>query len=239
MAIKAMAKFHALGMVMKYKYPEEFQHLKERCKCLKLNPEAFEDMKDSFMDTIRQDSVMGKYTEKIFPLLEANIDNWTGTPNEPWSTIIHADFWVNNMMFHKNSNQNVDDIKFVDFQNYLFQNPINELIFFIGASIQTDLIANNLDCLLNFYYDSFINVMTTMNCDISEFSRDNFHERIKIDAHKEFSHCAFILKILTIDIETDGVEATKLETMEFGSANPRFYNRMRQLLLIFIDKEWI
>lgn len=241
MAIKAMAKFHALGMAVKYKYPEEFAKLKERCKCLKLNPEAFEGMKDSFLDLIRRDSVMGKYIDKITPLLDDNTDNWTGTPEEPWSTIIHADFWVNNMMFHKNSHEpeSVDDVKFVDFQNYLFQNPLNELIFFIGASIQTDLILDNLDDILNLYYDSFIEVMMRMDCDTSQFTRANFHERINKGAHTEFSHCAIILKILTIDIETDGVEATKLDSLEFGIANKRFYDRIRQLLLIFIERNWI
>lgn len=239
LAIKSMAKFHALGMAVKYKYPEEFEILKERSKCLKLNPEAFEGMKDSMVELLRQDSVMGKYIDKILPLLEENTENWIGIPPEPWATIIHADFWVNNMMFHKNAKGEVDDIKFVDFQNYLFQNPLNELVFFIGASVKTNLIADNLEDLLNFYYDSFIAIIKRMDCDESLFSREHFHEIIKTKAHTEFSHCAFILKILTIDVEVDGVEATKFDSMEFGIANQTFFERMRQLLFVYMDNNWI
>lgn len=238
-AIRALAKFHALGMAVKYKRPDQFEELKIRSKCLTLNPDAFQGMKDSMMQAMHSDPEIEKYKSNWEPVMEMDPVNWTGIPEEPWSTIIHSDFWVNNIMFHKDPTGKVDDIKFIDFQNYLFQNPINELIFFIGANLITDLIPENLDSLLDLYYESFISVLKRLECDVSLFGRENFDEIMKKSANKEYSHCAFMLKVLTIDVENDGVDAKKLHSLQFDFVNAIFFDRMRKLTAIFVERNWI
>ena len=238
-AIRALARFHALGMVVKYKRPDDFEVLKLHSKCLNFNPQNFQDLKNTMLNDFRTDTVISKYYSRIEPLLQMGTDIWTKTPEEPWSTIIHSDFWVNNMMFHKDSNGKVDDIKFVDFQNYLFQCPVNELIFFIGASVNIDQIPENLESLLDLYYESFISVLQRMDCDVTLFSKEKFDETVKNAAKKEFSHCSFMLKILTIDIEKDGVDPNKLNSMEFPTGNQLFYDRLRKLVILFVEKDWI
>ena len=238
-AIRALAKFHALGMAVKYKHPDQFEALKLHCKCFEVNQDFFQGAKDTLIKALHSDSDINKYKSKWEPLMELGVENWIGIPKEPWSTIIHSDFWVNNIMFHKNSTGKVDDIKFVDFQSYLFQNPINELMFFIVANVITDLIPKNLDSLLDFYYETFISNLTKMECDVSLFGRDKFNEKVKESARTEFNHYAFMLKILTIDVEKDGVDTSKLQTLEFETVNEIFFDRMRKLVSLLVERDLI
>ena len=239
-AIKALAKFHALGMVLKYKHPDRVEALKFYAKYVITNQDFFQGIKDSVLKALHSNSDISKYKSNWEPLMKLGTENWMiGIPEEPWSTIIHCDFWVNNIMFRKNSTGKVDDIKFVDFQSYLVKDPINELIFFIMASVITDLIPKNLDSLLDLYYETFISILTKMECDVSLFGREKFDEKVKEGARLEFCHCAFMLKVITIVVEKDDDDTNRLQNLEFEIGNEIFFDRIRKIILLFLERGWI
>ncbi|XP_033216642.1 uncharacterized protein LOC117172641 [Belonocnema kinseyi] len=238
-AIRALAKFHALGVALKCKRPEQFEILKHESKHHIIKPGAFQGMKNSLENALLTDPLISQYSSKWEPIMKTKPD-FSSIPPEPWTTIVHSDFWLNNVMFHKDQNGKIDEIKFIDFQNYIFQSPINDLIFFICSSVVTDLISKNLESLLDLYYETFVAVLKIMNCDVSHFGRDKFDEKVKNDAKKELKHCVLFINIQTIDVEKDGVDATDLQSvLEHHIPNENFFDKMRQIIMLFVERGWI
>lgn len=240
-ALKALARFHALGFAMKHHKPEHFELLKKRCEAIKSQKRGLIETFKSFIRTATEDpeiSAFSDFTQAV--MTQASADNWATTSDESWSTIVHFDFWVNNIMFHKDAeNDRVDNIKFVDFQNYLYQSPLRELVFFITTSVTDDVMKLRFDELLDVYYEAFIDVLGQMKCDTERFTRDKFDERLKFDAYEEFPHCMFMLKIITADIEEDDKCPTPHKIINNQALNDRMLSKMRRCVKKFVQKGWI
>lgn len=243
LTIKALAKFHAFGLAMKEKNPEFFEVLKVRSKCLEFKHlDNWASLIEMRLKDIASDSAMSVHYELCEKLiLSRDFSVWTDVPKEPWSTIIHADFWTNNIMFHKPENSNEpDDIKFVDFQNYLFLSPIRELSFFLGSGLNHDTIINNVDELIELYYDTIIEKLQQLDCNTEEYSRVSFNERVKIDASIEFIHCAMMLKVITMDIHENDPNALNIMNLfENNERNDSYLTRLRNLVTVFYERGWL
>ncbi|KYN40301.1 hypothetical protein ALC56_05246 [Trachymyrmex septentrionalis] len=240
-AIRAMARFHALGMATKYKRPEYFEILKERSKCVKFNMEEFEHFQADMLKMIAEDSELSVYVDRCEAAIRDSFTHgfWTMTPDEPWSTIIHADFWVNNIMFHRDENGHVDDIKFVDFQNYLFFSPLREMVFFLFSSTEI-LCEDHIEELIDLYHETFLAVLNRMDCDIEPFSREKFDAKLLIDARLESMHLFFMLKILTLNVqETELKHENMKDVLMSYQGNQLFIQRLRKVMLYFIKHDWI
>lgn len=236
-----MARFHALGMAIKYKRPEDFEVLKERSKCLDLKTEEFEKFHKDMLTRIREDPQLTVYTDRCATAISESFDRgmWTVTPEEPWSTIIHADFWVNNIMFHRDENGRVDDVKFVDFQNYLFFNPLREMVFFIFSS--TEVTEDHLiEEMIDLYHETFVAVLDRMGCDTEPFTREKFDAKLFIDARLETMHLFFMLKILTLDVQETELKVDNMKDfMMTYQGNQTFIKRLRKVVFYFVKRNWI
>ncbi|XP_001600876.1 uncharacterized protein LOC100116359 [Nasonia vitripennis] len=242
-ATVALARFHALGMAMKQHKPEYFDGLKARSKALKFpDDNGFEECVNMFIRVMKQDpeiAVHSDFIEHIMPKA-SDPSHWFTVPPEPWSTIVHSDFWVNNIMFRKNPISNeVDDVKFVDFQNYLLMSPLRELTFFLLASMNADVMENGFDQLLNLYYEKFIEVLKRMRVDTEPFARDKFDARLKIDAYEELLHCSFMLKIMTSEVKEDEQFDNPDKFMQEDSISEGFRKRIRMCVMKYAEKGWI
>lgn len=235
-----MARFHALGMVTKYKRPEYFEELKERSKCLELKTEDFDHFQKDMLKRIAGDPQIAVYVDRCEAAIRDSFEHgmWTITPDEPWSTIIHADFWVNNIMFHRDENGRVDDIKFVDFQNYLFLSPLREMIFFLFSS--TEVGENHLEELIDLYHETFLAVLDRMDCDTEQFTREKFDAKLLTDARLESMHLFFMLKLLTLNVqETDLKYDNMKDFMLTYQGNQAFIQRLRKVVLYFVEHNWM
>lgn len=239
-AIRAMARFHALGMATKFKRPEYFKVLKERSKCLNLKSEGFENMNDDMVEKIAEDPELVPHIDRCKAVIYGiNLEElWVNAPDEPWSTIVHADFWVNNIMFHRDENGQLD-VKFVDFQNYLLLNPLCEMVFYIFASsvVRDDYIEE----LIDLYHETFLAVLDRMGCDTEPFTREKFDAKLSEDAKLEFTHICFMLKILTLDVqETNFDNYNKMKNvLTKYQGNDIFSQRLREAVLYFVKRNWI
>lgn len=244
-ATVALARFHALGMAMKHHKPDYFDHLKDRSKSLKFpDDNGFNECVKMFVRVLKQDPEISVHSGFIEDTMAKATDpnHWSTIPPEPWSTIVHSDFWVNNIMFRKNAKTNrVDDVKFVDFQNYLLMSPLRELTFFLVASTNAEVMSDNglFDELLNVYHDNFIEVLARMKVDTEPFSRDKFDERLKIDAYEEFPHCPFMLKIMTSEVKEDEKFDDPDKFMQEDSISEAFRKRIRMCVKKYAEKGWI
>ncbi|XP_015112296.1 uncharacterized protein LOC107037967 [Diachasma alloeum] len=241
LAVRAIARFHALGMATKEKDPDFFETLKARSKCLEMkNPDQWEKFLGQRIKNIEDDPEIAKYLESCVKTVRATDQSaWTTPPDEPWSTIIHSDFWANNILFHKSAAGEPDDVKFIDYQNYLFLSPARELAFFIGSGLNHET-AGSIDELLDLYYDTLIERLKILDCDVEPYSRESFDEVLKVDSRVEFTHCLFMVKILTMDVNADDPDVHDVkDLLERGDCGEAYRSRLRDFVNSFHERGWL
>ena len=106
LAITELARYHALGMAMKYNRPADFEKAREPMAVFPfhLGDNEFDDVTDHLLEMIDTEPRMAKYAERAKRCINAD-RGWKSIQStdavEPWITITHGDFWINNIMFHK------------------------------------------------------------------------------------------------------------------------------------------
>ena len=237
-SICALAKFHTLGIALKYKKPKCFKKItKFGSGYVNVNIECFKGLDIILIKDILKDSTINKYALRIKEILKKRVEKWMNPPSTIWSTIIHCDLWINNILFHKNVNSEIDDVKFIDFQSYFFQSPLRDLVFFICVNLDLEKVQNILTNLLDLYYDIFIGTLKMFSCDITPFARKKFDEQLKIDAVMEFGHCAYMLRAFyLIDQKSDN---TDLQSFILSAPNEIYYVKLRKLVELFVDNDWL
>ena len=240
LAITALARFHALGIAMKQHKPELFATFKERSRCLKgLEDIDFEDSTRFFLDVVRDDPEMSPYFDIFETALRQDMAKlWTAVPAEPWSTIVHSDFWVNNVMFRADvaEPKRPCDVKFVDFQNYLFMSPLRELTFFVMTNLQADVMERQFGELIDCYHENFIAALKRLRCDTEPFARDKFDAKMKLDAYEELPHCPFMIKAMT-NVAKNHEDVGSLILDE--TATPQMLARLRRCIKKYVELGWL
>ncbi|KAJ8675790.1 hypothetical protein QAD02_011576 [Eretmocerus hayati] len=241
-AAAALSRFHALGIALKIHKLDYFEIVRKRAKCFTVGslPEGFTIFVDNFHATIRKDPKTSVYYDQCIAAMSLDMKElWSEIPVEPWATIIHADFWINNFMFKKDpTTGQVVDIKFVDFQNYLFLSPLRELTFFLMMNFNSEVMENHFDEVLDYYYDNFINVLRRMKCNVQPFNRRDFDEAIKKDAFKEFGHCVFISTVMTKNVLEDTDVAEIQDLLCQDDLDPLCVQKLRRIILKYGEKDW-
>uniref|UniRef100_A0A6V7K3I9 CHK kinase-like domain-containing protein n=1 Tax=Bracon brevicornis TaxID=1563983 RepID=A0A6V7K3I9_9HYME len=240
-ALKALARFHALGMAAREKNPEFFKIIKENAACWEFkNPDQWIPVIEARMNDIMEDLEIKEYLEACANLLQkGTIDTWLAPPPEPWSTIIHADFWANNMLYHCETNNEPDDIKFIDFQNYVFLSPIRELTFFLTTGLDPKAI-EHIDELIDFYYNNIIERLKILKCNTTPYTRESFDERLREDAKIEFSHGLTIIKVITLDVNPDNPDSRNVKSlMESAESNDNYRLKLRNFVKAYAKQGWL
>lgn len=126
-ALKELARYHALGMAVKYKRPEFFEQSKPIINVfpLDLKDSEFDDVTTHMFKLICSDPRVAEYEERIKAAVSA-ANGWDSFNEikaiEPWVSYTHGDFWVNNMMFRQGT-------KFKDIHTLLIQAIPQNVLF--------------------------------------------------------------------------------------------------------------
>ena len=129
----------------------------------------FPEIEESLRSKLKRDThgfqTSQKTDSKFFPLL------------------IHADLWVNNMMFKYDQEGKAVDVKFIDFQLTRRGNIFEELLYFFFTSTTPEFRRNYLYSALEVYYQSFTSNLKNLQCPLPiGFTRgfliDSFNECI-------------------------------------------------------------
>ncbi|KOC71093.1 hypothetical protein WH47_01736 [Habropoda laboriosa] len=241
-AVKALARFHALGMAMKEKKPGIFEVYKMHAKCLQVDGDT-DNIFRLILQRIKDDPEINTYYDKCHKVLTGLKINelWAEFSREPWTSIIHSDFWVNNVMFHRSDNGKIDDVKFVDFQIYLYGSPVRDLIFFLYSSVDIEVTENQIEDLMDLYFESLVNTLKKMGCNTDAFNKEDYKTKMAEDAAREFMHLCFMLKVLTLDVkEINDFSYDKMQTVMVEYAGSKTFNeRLRRLVLCFVNRNWL
>lgn len=157
-------------------------------------------------------------------------------PDTPFTTMVHNDFWVNNMMIKPNH------IKIVDFQTTLKGSFVHDLIFFLFSSVQIEILIEKLDDFIEFYYKHFYDCLKQTGCPLDDFSYEAYISEVNDLAPYEMGHILEMLKVLMTKQESMPDEFKDMNCEMFSNENlvgQEYYERIRDILLLMDKKGWI
>lgn len=239
-ALTALARYHALGVALKQKRPEFFEKVVNQAQVLGTNFSLVDVLLLSTLENLMEITD----TKKHWPIIESCFDDalkgeaYKATPEEPWAGITHGDFDLSNLMFRKNERGEIDDVKFIDFQFYLYGSPLKDLPYFFFGSLDDCTLTNCFDLLLSVYYDSFISTIKRMNCKAEPFSKELFHKELKKQALIEFPVLAMKLKFLFMEMDEEKTPGVDAENVLEIKCSDLYLKKLVKLISVYEKRGW-
>lgn len=223
-ALSSLARFHALGIALKIKRPEEFEKVKSEASVVGVDLDLMNEGYDIILKTFQENSYFSKYLPKIEACFSKIKTGEVYTDiTKPWVTIVHGDFWVNNLMFHKNTQGKIDSVKFLDFQTYCYNSPQKDLSFYFCCSLEEYCLDYHLDELIDLYYSTFTRVLERMDCDVKCFTRSSYDKELGKQMLAELSNCALAIKYFCHKVTEEQKADKELLTSIMESAPSEAY----------------
>nr|CAD7444338.1 unnamed protein product [Timema bartmani] len=209
-------RFHATAIAIKLKKPFVFRNtVLEACKFFgfKIGPkEAAIAQQKGFLSALQEViPEFNEHAEKVLETFLRNVDmaysTTPPTPKEPFATIVHNDFWTNNMMFrYSPSDENTPiDLKIVDFQITFYGSPAHDILLFLLTSTESGLAEEHFDRFLRIYHEGFVDTLSMLGCDTGRYSLDSLLEEVSRNSKDVLAHALHMLNITTGNLD-DGEE---------------------------------
>ena len=110
------------------------------------------------------------YKEKLLKLqphvMDYAADAYYCDDSQQFHTLIHGDFWVNNIMLRYNERKQIDDMKLIDFQFCNWSNPAIDLHYFFNTSMQSELRLHGQDELVQYYHGVLADTLRQLKYDL-------------------------------------------------------------------------
>lgn len=243
-AVKKLAKLHAMMIGLKVKRRDFF----ENTVLPTLVPPGNETTLRTVMDMVNKAREHLKCIEEVKPYLESieatlksfNLNNVINK-EDLWATIVHNDFWVNNMLFRHDASGNIIDLKIVDFQLSVCSYGIEDLVFFLMSSSKQEVLDNNLDDMIDLYYDSFIDVLKTLKIYTEHYNKSKFLELLNKHAYTKFPQCIYMVQVIQasrisrseLKNNDNNIDLVKVESNNIGN------QKLLHIVKTFARKNWL
>ncbi|XP_065163556.1 uncharacterized protein [Atheta coriaria] len=204
LVFKTYGKLHAISYAMQQQEPEVYDKFTDNLFEI-FSPDKFDPgmaamiqlLSTKLQETFENDAEHTEIYEKLTRFKDGGLmEFWksigTNLGNHP--VLRHGDCWVNNMMFKYEDADDATkptDICLLDFQLARTGSPVLDLSYFLYVSAPKHLL-DKLDDLLIIYYDSLIDAMRSMNCDMDKAMS---FEELKIE-WKEFARFGFLMSMM-------------------------------------------
>ncbi|KAK4874376.1 hypothetical protein RN001_013736 [Aquatica leii] len=190
LAVQKLAYFHASSLVLHEKDSKVIHQFKNGVFC---KSDMFSNLISiAYQETLKlckREKELQKYYEKMTALPKNKIYNLSKRDLK-FNVLNHGDFWCNNLMFHYDANEVVDDVLFVDFQGSIFTSPSFDLHYFIATSPRLDIKKQHIYNILQHYYKAFVKYVKILEVETSVPSWNDFE--------KDFSEKALIGTCLSV-----------------------------------------
>lgn len=242
-AIEHLAKLHAITIGLKLKKPEFFA--KTVLPVLEYTvDESAKDSVSSMVTKAHNDYKNIKEAEPYLDKIEKTIKHGLHTvvkPEEPWVTLVHNDFWVNNMLFKYDESGKPINMKIVDFQLTIYNYGVNDLIFFLISSSRKEVLDNHLDDMIDLYYDSFIECLKSLDVDTSRFPKSQFMEQINLCAPIKFTQCIMMVQVIQAarGSVTETTATADENVFKGGLSDENYKQKMLHVLSVYDRKGWL
>lgn len=245
-ALQALAKLHALTVALKLKKPQVFQKI----AAIVMEDIVNETTGKCVLDMIKKAQADLHEMEEAKPYLD-RIDRTleyseqgnknAAKPEEPWATLVHNDFWVNNMMFRHDARGEVAGVKIVDFQLSVYDYGMNDLIFFLMSSANREILEHKMDDMIDYYYNSFIKSLKKLKVDTEKFPKKRFDEIVNRCGPIKFSQCLMMVQVIqapkgngpALEDLTENVFLTR------SSDNNVYKQKLLHIVQLFEKRGWL
>ncbi|KAL1505595.1 hypothetical protein ABEB36_005124 [Hypothenemus hampei] len=190
--LDSLAKFHSVGIGLRLLQPEIFDK--------NIRPHFY-----NFVSSYIKDMVYAGLIQVLEGSDEFNTDHierakiaYTHDPkkvdvSDIWGTLTNCDAWTNNLLIKYEDGKPVHCV-LVDFQVLNYGTPHIDVIFFLLSSLLYEKLEENIDHLLDYYYEQLLLNLKELKMDINIFSRDSFDEETKIAVKNyEYFHTMWML----------------------------------------------
>ncbi|KAF5308893.1 hypothetical protein FQR65_LT00593 [Abscondita terminalis] len=244
LVLEALSTLQAVPIALKMKNPDLFNsnilsHLSRNRIFDIVDAETENVDVDFVLQTAEADERCKIYKYRIDEAMRTGLKNHREfIGREPYATISHNDFWVNNIMLKSNERK----CKIVDFQLMDYDSCVNDLLFFIFTSVQEDVLNENLDYLIRFYYDELLRKLTELKCDTKLFTFDSFMKEVDFYArNKQFYHIMVMLRLVfAIKEKTKTIREVTMEDFSSNDrVSPECTRRVITTILHFVKNNWI
>lgn len=244
-ALEELAKLHGLTVALKLKKPQIFEKIKEDVMSDVLN----ETTEKCVLDMVRKAQADVKDIEEVKPYLDriertieygVELNKNAAKPEEPWATLVHNDFWVNNMMFKHDDRGEPVSVKIVDFQLCAYNYGLHDLIFFLVSSANKDILDHKLDDMIDFYYHSFIKSLEMLKVDTEKFPKERFDEILKLCGPIKFNQCLMMVQVIQApkdntpemnNLDVDGFLNRKVDGV--------YREKLLHIVQLFVKRGWL
>ncbi|KAJ4451125.1 uncharacterized protein [Periplaneta americana] len=250
LAVSQLARFHAMSIALKILKPQVFKDtVLKACKPynLGLNDEEMRANTPMLINVVKIIPECEMYADRVLQAIERciqqELDKSLVPPCELYATIVHTDFWVNNMMFKYDPNdENIPvDIKFVDFQTIIYSSSVRDLIFFLYTSTEERIIPNHYDELISLYHDNFTDCLKLTGCDTSAYTFQSLLDEIDTFAPVEANHILFMLTPICADKDEVPQSLSEIDSFStvFPEPNSAQKWKTKQFIIDFVKRGWI
>ncbi|XP_066256373.1 uncharacterized protein [Euwallacea similis] len=209
--LKDLATFHAVPLAMRLKYPALFD-TKVGPYCPKFGSAegpGKEQMDKGLLTFFATVPEYKPYLDRIAKTIHESFPFKQRKLHEPWISVIHLDFWCNNIMVTggKHSKNII-----LDLQVPMVASPAADVIFFLLTSVNFEAIKTRFDQFLKFYYEEFIKNLKQLKVETSTFTFDSFIEEINYAAKTaELAHSLGHVQIILMEKGVSGLDSSKTD----------------------------
>uniref|UniRef100_A0A0A1WUS5 Calcium and calcium/calmodulin-dependent serine/threonine-protein kinase n=1 Tax=Zeugodacus cucurbitae TaxID=28588 RepID=A0A0A1WUS5_ZEUCU len=205
-----MAQYHALPIALRIKKSELFERsIRPYFNRFNMNTTMGDEMKEEMRKEIREDLQLATNNNEdaVNEALERfeAYDEWLEQPEAAdglYTSLVHCDLWINNIMFKYDDNDQPTKLKFVDFQVAQYESFVHDIIFFLFSSVDSAVLEDNFDSFLRIYYDAFIDNLEEVKINTDEYSFDGFLNEVRRVGPIEIPHPIFMTKVILLDNST-------------------------------------
>ncbi|KAK4874379.1 hypothetical protein RN001_013739 [Aquatica leii] len=155
--IKKLANFHASSVAL-YENDPKIMDLYDRGMFYRsnLSEQMFSVLIQDAINVWKNEPSLKKYYEKT--TIDEVIKRTYKVRNRDskLNVLNHGDFWVNNLLFHYDADERLDDVLFIDFQASVFASPFVDLHYFIVTSTSQEVKEKHIYDILRYYYDTLV-----------------------------------------------------------------------------------
>ncbi|EDW11007.1 uncharacterized protein LOC6575556 [Drosophila mojavensis] len=234
-----MAQFHALPIALRLKKPTVFESkIRPYFKKFDMNKNMEADTKDMLKDeSIRdiEDIADGDMTiingvkklQDLFNEFETGDDVNDG----PWTSIVHMDLWINNLMVKYDETGLPVKLKIVDFQIAQYESVIHDLIFLLLSSVDTPVLEENYYNFLRIYYEAFIQALQKANVNTREYNYEAYLQEVQRVAPLQVPHALIMTKVILADNNTLPSDYKDVDlTMITKKGSEKVMNKLRDII---------
>uniref|UniRef100_A0A8D9E205 CHK kinase-like domain-containing protein n=1 Tax=Cacopsylla melanoneura TaxID=428564 RepID=A0A8D9E205_9HEMI len=207
-----LAVFHAAGIIIRHdqKYKTTFKNL------LKTSRPFFFGAKDkdielinsrrreATMETVKKFNYDETFNVKLMNILEQTDKKTLPSSETCYSSLLHNDLWVNNIMFkypddskevEDKGKDEIKDVKFIDLQNTNFGSVAKDFVLLMYTSVDQSAWAY-LDMFTLYYHEILVGNLAKYFGDhfVRQYSLDRFRDELKTYACHKFKHIFNVLK---------------------------------------------